>query len=194
MGRDPVKRHTMAWQSPNSPLDVPPPSSSVCFHFYSIIGKDFKYKLVFVPPAASSTCSERKSKETFKGPHFVKFIKDALPVIRRRLGSRPFRLIMDHAKQHKSKATKQALQDLGACVLEDFPAQSWDLDVIEFAWGMLNQNLVGHRARTKSGYLDAIKEAWMSVDQASINALVDSMPQRMHAVIQAKGQWLGTKK
>jgi hypothetical protein len=48
-----------------------------------------------------------------------------------------YSLLMDHARQHTSKLSAVAMQNMGLPVMADFPAKSWDLNVIENVWGMM---------------------------------------------------------
>ena len=81
-------------------------------------------------------------------------------------------------------------------MLADYPARSWDLNVIENACGILNAVLRGNRCRpiTKQGYWGAIEEAWEGVTLEAVGFLVDSVPGRMQDILEKEGQWLGPKK
>lgn len=74
-------------------------------------------------------------------------------------------------------------------ILEGFPPQSWDLNVIENCWGMLMQKFEGRRPRTLRGFKAVVREAWDQIPQSSINKLVDSWDQRVRAVVQNDGAW-----
>jgi hypothetical protein len=79
---------------------------------------------------------------------------------------------------------------MGLPMLSDFPAQSWDLNIIENVWGVMRLKLEGVRAKTSSTWRAAIINAWEHVDQSTINQLVDGVPARMQAIIDAEGQWV----
>ena len=61
----------------------------------------------------------------------------------------PFRVIMDNAKQHVSKKSKAELEAMGLPLMKGFPAQSYDMNLIEMAWGHLQQQLLGHNFKKK---------------------------------------------
>jgi len=94
----------------------------------------------------------------------------------------------DGAPIHRSKAAKDFSS---AHHLEVFPhpAQSPDINPIEHVW---------HRLKTRiNGLLDiprnldemwvAIQEEWKKIEVEFINTLVESMPNRVEAVMEAKG-------
>lgn len=191
-GKDEARGWKYAWQDEYDPPVWPRVKRVFCFHFYAFIAKGYKSKLYLTLPTALPIESNRKC----KGEHFVEVMKQALPDLREHFGDRPFTICLDHAKQHKSEATTLALKELDAPMLADYPARSWDLNVIENAWGILNAVLRGNRRRpiTKQGYWGAIEEAWEGVTLEAIGSLVDSVPGRMQDILEKEGQWLGPKK
>ncbi len=68
-----------------------------------------------------------------------------------------------------------------------WPAQSPDLNVIENCWAELRRSLNGIRTRTVEEFWNAIKREWKNLDQDFIKALVESVPRRLAAVIEAGG-------
>lgn len=79
---------------------------------------------------------------------------------------------------------------MGLPMLYDFPAQSWDLNIIENVWGVMVQKLQGVRAKTSSTWRAAIINAWEQVEQSTINKLVDGLHARMQKVLGAEGKWV----
>jgi hypothetical protein len=169
-----------------------------CFHFYAFIAKGYKSKLYLTLPTALPIESNRrcKSKETFKGEHFVEVMRQALPDLREHFGDRPFKICLDHAKQHKSAATTKDLTDMGAPLLDDFPSRCWDLNVIENAWGILCSIMRGRgrNTKTKCSHWREIEKCWEGVTLEAIDSLVSSVPGRMQGILDLEGQWLGPKK
>jgi hypothetical protein len=74
-----------------------------------------------------------------------------------------FWVIMDRAKQHTSNYTKCELAAMGVPLLEGFPPQSYDLNLIEVAWGRLQQQLQVESFKKKRTYENQVMEAWSKV-------------------------------
>jgi transposase InsO family protein len=109
-------------------------------------------------------------------------------------GKGNWHMVMDNASQHKSKDTQLALQQLGVKLVEGYPAQSWDLNIIENCWGILDTKLLGTKARTTDAWYSAIEKAWGEVDQGSIDKLIGSLRGRMHEIIELEGAWIKAPK
>ena len=70
-----------------------------------------------------------------------------------------------------------------------WPANSPDLNPIENLWHILRTN-VGKRVprpMKKQELIDSLKDEWEKLDMKVINDLIDSMPRRLQAVIDAEG-------
>jgi transposase len=70
-----------------------------------------------------------------------------------------------------------------------WPASSPDLNPIENLWHILRSKIRKRKQqpRTKDALIEALKEEWANLDMGIVNDLIDSMPRRMQAVIDAKG-------
>ena len=70
-----------------------------------------------------------------------------------------------------------------------WPANSSDLNSIENLWHILRDRIQKHKVqpRTKEALIEALQEEWVKLDIKIVNDLIDSMPQRLQAVIDAKG-------
>jgi hypothetical protein len=55
-------------------------------------------------------------------------------------------IILDHATQHTAANSRKAMKELGLTVKGGFPAQGWDINIIENVWGVLETKLQGFRA------------------------------------------------
>jgi hypothetical protein len=82
------------------------------------------------------------------------------------------------------------MEKAGFRLLQDFPRQSWDINIIEFCWGMLMESMQKRRPRNLRGWRDVLQEEWGSIDQASINKLVGQVKSRMQQIAAIDGQWL----
>ncbi|RPB07491.1 hypothetical protein P167DRAFT_495694, partial [Morchella conica CCBAS932] len=72
-------------------------------------------------------------------------------------------------------------------------SNSPDLNPIENIWRALRRRLkiryrgIGGRPRSKKDLIHAVKEEWERLDQSLFDNLVDSLPDRIAAVLKAKG-------
>ncbi|KAF1817697.1 uncharacterized protein K489DRAFT_328943 [Dissoconium aciculare CBS 342.82] len=73
-------------------------------------------------------------------------------------------------------------------------AGSPELASIENCWQPLKHYVKKHSRRTTADLFELAVEAWQALSQDSINAWIDSMPERLRAVIEAKGQFISDKK
>lgn len=163
------------------------------FRFYGAVGKDFKSKLHFVPPSPDpDTPRQKKSTGTFRSEHFVEMMTQMHEEISASTAGRRgggYKLIMDHAKQHFSKTSKPALEKLGVKVVDGYPAQSWDLNIIENVWGILQGKMCRKNAKSGPNWRKLIEAAWASIDIKSINALHDGFQERLELVHSEGGEW-----
>jgi transposase len=178
------------WQNADSREVVPQHSNPFVFHFYAAVGTGFKSSLVFVPPTRGEGVEDPKKKTTFKSEHFLVAVEQLHDEIQRGFsGGAEYSMVLDHARQHTSKASKAGLAKFNVLVLEGFPPQSWDLNAIEVCWSWLDQKLRGHNPRTWDGWKDAIIQAWKEVEVVSIDKLVKKVPQQVEKIIKADGKW-----
>jgi hypothetical protein len=154
------------------------------------VARGQKSRLYFVPPSPPEGSAARKSKETFTSVSFIEMITKLKAEVDTWFLGQRYSIIMDHASQHKSKASTKALADLHAPVKDDFPARSWDLNVIENVWGVLDDYMLHKAASSNEELRAAIQEAWDCIQLDTITKLVDSVVDRMRAVNVGNGQWL----
>ncbi|KAG3112528.1 hypothetical protein PI124_g2657 [Phytophthora idaei] len=95
----------------------------------------------------------------------------------------------DNANIHSSNSTKSFLKDLDATVLV-WPALSPDLNPIENVWGMLVRDVYcgGKPYITVEELKIAIRRAWGRLKLQKLQKLLDSMPDRVGAVLEGNGK------
>lgn len=71
--------------------------------------------------------------------------------------------------------------------LLEWPPQSPDLNPIENLWSILDRQVDKGEVTNKTKLFKALNEAWQNIDETYLHNLVESMPRRLQAVIQAKG-------
>ena len=179
------------WQYASNPMVVPQQSNMMVFHFYAAVAHGHKSMLVFVPPTRGALGLDPKEKVTFKSCHFVAAMKVLSAEFKKWFpqGSR-YRVVFDHARQHTSQLSRRELAEMNIPVMHDFPAQCWDINVIEVAWAFMMEHLRGHNPRTRDGWQRAIKMAWKKVDITLINNLVDYVTNQLQRIIEKQGEWV----
>ncbi len=95
---------------------------------------------------------------------------------------------MDKAPAHNAKSTRAAVANMGMELL-DWPGNSPDLNPIEGVWSLLKERINKLRPKpyTRKQIEEAIQKEWDSLKPVDIEALIDSMPARIQAVLAANG-------
>ncbi len=69
----------------------------------------------------------------------------------------------------------------------DWPSMSPDLNPIEHLWGILKRKVEEHKVSNIHQLHDVIMEEWKRTPVATCEALVNSMPKRVKAVLENNG-------
>ena len=96
----------------------------------------------------------------------------------------------DNDPKHTAGINQRYLRNKGVIVM-DWPAQSPDLNPIENLWNELDRRLKNRMCNSEDELFQVLKDGWDSLPAEYLESLVDSMPRRCNAVIQARGN--GTK-
>lgn len=198
MYRDGAGRLRWKWQNLQQMQSVISSGSPVVLHFYGFVAKGYKSKLYFVPPTAPAGSKARKHREAYASKHFI----ELLPKVKRDLkkggkDSARHPVVLDCAKQHTSDVSKAAIQAQQLHLVKDFPAQSWDINIIENVWGVLDGKLKamgGPFPRGPGGWCRRVRAAWKAIDQRTIDKLIRAVPKRMREIEQREGEWLFRKR
>lgn len=94
----------------------------------------------------------------------------------------------DNNPKHTSKKAKQCFKENNIQVLE-LPAQSPDLNPIEHLWGVLKCKLATYKTPPISmeELWTRVPKEWEAISAEECQKLVDTMPNRVAAVLKAKG-------
>ena len=96
-------------------------------------------------------------------------------------------LVQDGASCHKSKSTLQFLEKHQVCVIEDWPAQSPDINIIENLWSRLKMHVGKENVKSLDELWMVCQREWEKIDNNYIKRLFDSVPSRIMAVLQNNG-------
>jgi len=103
--------------------------------------------------------------------------------------------MQDNAPVHRARTVREWLRDCEYVVLE-WPPYSPDLNPIEHAWKLLKDAVhrlypdlkkITHKPTAIARIKEIIANAWESIDGHYFKKLVESMPARIQAVIDARG-------
>ena len=94
----------------------------------------------------------------------------------------------DNDPKHTSKKAKTWFNDHGFDVMV-WPAQSPDLNSIEHLWSHLKRKLSDYPKPPKGirELWERVEKEWDAIDESVCQGLVESMPRRVQAVLEAKG-------
>ncbi len=104
---------------------------------------------------------------------------------KQRLGRRAV-LQHDNDPKHTSKMTTALLKKLRVKVM-DWPSMSPDLNTIEHLWGILKWKVEERKVSNIHQLCDVVMEEWKRTPVATCEALVNSMPKRVKAVLENNG-------
>uniref|UniRef100_A0A3B1K6C0 Tc1-like transposase DDE domain-containing protein n=1 Tax=Astyanax mexicanus TaxID=7994 RepID=A0A3B1K6C0_ASTMX len=109
-----------------------------------------------------------------------------IPSIEQMFGDNEIIFQDDNASCHRAKTVKAFLGERHIQSMS-WPANSPDLNPIENLWWKLKKMVHKKAPTCKADLATAIKESWHQIDAEYCLSLIKSMPQRLKAVIKAKG-------
>ena len=120
--------------------------------------------------------------------HVITLRKYAIPAMRKSFPNNDGWFQEDNAQPHKSKVAMSFQAENNFHTLS-WPAQSPDLNPIENLWAEIKKNIRTYKKPPSNlTILDRyVKKAWKEIPKHTIENLVDSMPQRIQAVIAVNG-------
>ena len=94
----------------------------------------------------------------------------------------------DNDPKHTSRKAQNWIEEQDFMVL-DWPSQSPDLNPIEHLWGHLKRELAKYPTHPKGVWelWERAQTVWGNIEPEVCQKLIESMPQRLEAVIKAKG-------
>jgi len=92
----------------------------------------------------------------------------------------------DNDPKHTSKLVKAFLAEEGIEILK-WPAQSPDINPIEHLWDELDRQIPQIKRKSFQEYKQALHDIWEGICPARLQKLVESIPNRLKAIIDAKG-------
>jgi transposase len=122
------------------------------------------------------------------GERYKALLEEYLLPFMNELGAADYTFQDDNAAAHTANVVKRWKEENLPKVLA-WPAQSPDLNPIEHLWAELKSSVRARKPRPKNKReLEVVvKEEWLKIQPSKIEKLIDSMPRRVEAVIDNKG-------
>lgn len=152
-------------------------------HFFIVI--NITHKLSYTYSLFTCVCICDKDQEKYRQI----LIHHAMPSGNRLLGN-GFIFVHDNDPKHTAGRVKTYLnrkQQNGNISIMNWPSQSPDLNPIEHLWNIVKMKRKGFKATSRDNLFQRITEIWQSIPVETLKKLVESMPERVQAVIKAKG-------
>ena len=124
--------------------------------------------------------------ENMNSQLFLKILRQTIIPFGKDLHGSKWELIMDNDPKHTSKKVKEFLHE-NQVTCPKIPARSPDMNPLENVWAMLDDELKKLCHNTKDSLRRAIISAWTKIDQEKIKNAIESMPQRLLLIKNAKG-------
>lgn len=92
----------------------------------------------------------------------------------------------DNDPKHTAHIIRNYLRNKNVIKL-DWPAQSPDLNIIENLWAIFDKRLASRNPQNEDQLFNVLCKAWSKIPMKIIHSLIESMPRRCQAVIDANG-------
>lgn len=132
-----------------------------------------------------NSCGENESIDSEK---YQGVVSKGLPSIRSIFANQPrWILQQDGARCHTSRSTRKWFREQDLEILDPWPANSPDLNIIENLWPVLKERVYMRSFRTEQGLFRIVKEEWDKIELREIRKLVRSVPDRLQQVLDRDG-------
>jgi len=121
------------------------------------------------------------------GAYYVQILKNhLLRGAKRQFGSR-WIFQQDNDPKHTSGKAKEFFRDFKVLILE-WPSNSPDINPIENLWSIIKRQVEKRKPKNLNELETFMNEEWLKIDPQILINLVNSMKDRLIAIIQANGE------
>lgn len=126
--------------------------------------------------------------ESIDSEKYQEVVSKGLPSIRSIFANQPRWIFQqDGARCHTSRSTRKWFHEQDMEILDPWPANSPDLNIIENLWPVLKERVYMRSFRTEQGLFRIVKEEWDKIELREIRKLVQSVPDRLQQVLDRDG-------
>lgn len=124
----------------------------------------------------------------FNSNEYIRVLKKGLRGVDQQYDG-PWELQHDGDRAHTSSETMRwlAARNPPVSVLEGWPPNSPDINVIENKWPLLKNAVAAREPKSREELIRVAREEWSKIDLDSIRTLIDSIPRRLLLLRRAKG-------
>ena len=140
------------------------------------IGYNYKSKLIII-------------ESTLDSEGYINMLKEnnIIEDIKTKIKDRTMSFQQDGAPAHNAKKTKEYIRS-EIELIDDWPANSPDLSVIENLWAIIKKKLKVNPPQSLNELKNRLIEEWDKIDQETINKLMEEYPARFRLCIKEKGK------
>lgn len=120
------------------------------------------------------------------GNDYIKLLSASLLPFMRSMGPQ-YIFMDDNAPCHRAKSVINWMSSKKLQRMEVWPPQSPDLNPIEHVWKMLGARLEDYKPKNLKELEIRLNDEWLKIPAVDVQKLISSMPNRVQAVIEAKG-------
>lgn len=149
--------------------------------FWAMIGWNYKSAIIWLEfdDGHGGTTSSMNAR---------RYIDHVLSRVQRKLRGRNVVFMQDGARAHTANITKEWLSENNVTVLDDWPANSPDLNPIEELWAEINRLLsVRGVPKTKQELKQMVEDEWNKIPMEKINKYVMSFMSKTAACVRNQG-------
>jgi hypothetical protein len=122
--------------------------------------------------------------KSFDSAHYVHVLRGHLLPF---LPLRRKEFLHDGVPFHWTQEVQDWLAGQGAPVVQDFPANSPDLNAIEYVWGWIKHQVAIAEPHDYQSLKEAVRAAWASLSQELIKHFIDHMATLIRIVVRGGG-------